>query len=169
MPPPAPRTVTLEACERVSKVYQSSVEGNGGRTWLAEAEKARFWKRLMERRAANILISGMDGEEKKGETEGEKGKRLGLGEGFSTTASDLPMLGPALLLIGLKPESFSCFVAVDPNAGVTSYLTRAMMLELDARTPSLMKTQKATTAGHSTTLYRLIAGSAIQPNKRGRK
>jgi hypothetical protein len=46
------------------------------RTWLAEAEKARFWKRLMERRAANIL-NNCDGWRR--EREGKKGKRKEIG------------------------------------------------------------------------------------------
>ena len=80
MPPPAPRTVTLEACESEQRATTKGLgEGEGKgiqRTWLAEAEKARFWTRLKERRAANILISltNVDGEKRREGEEGEKGR-----------------------------------------------------------------------------------------------
>jgi hypothetical protein len=71
------------------------------RTWLAEAEKARFWNRLKERRAANIFDilsqTWMEKRRREGEEgEEEKGRRLGLGERFSTAASALPMPRPIL-------------------------------------------------------------------------
>lgn len=67
MPPEAPRTATLEAYfERDVSKFSLSEDSSSGialfcesicteeltkdwtRTWLAEAEKARFWKRLKE-------------------------------------------------------------------------------------------------------------------------
>lgn len=59
MPPPAPRTATLEAymvyavsithpIEATGSIAHNDGDGRRRHTWLAEAEKARFPKRLRD-------------------------------------------------------------------------------------------------------------------------
>lgn len=90
------------------------------RTLLAEAEKARFWKRLTERRAANMMDGLLSVGRRRREGEGEKipvrGKEIG--RGVSTTPGQVPssrsrlVTGTSLVLhryLGTSMDELFCF------------------------------------------------------------
>jgi hypothetical protein len=78
------------------------------RTWLAEAEKARFWKRLKERRAANIFDILSQTWMEKRRREGEEGEKRREEDWVSVR--DSPQLLPPSRCPGPFFHGFSALV-----------------------------------------------------------